>query len=143
MRVKEESSARAGVPHPCVVCKGGFFALALVFCAFGFAAFAQSPGKSAEQKKDQATVSPAGDAARGKTAYQRNCAICHHSASSAKKIGPGLKGVYKQKTFADGRAVTDDNMRAWIEDGGEDMPQFKNTLKPQQILDLIAYMKTL
>lgn len=118
--------------------------LLLSFSALGLvAAFAQSPGKSAEPKKEQTTVSPAGDAARGKTVYQRNCAICHHSASTAKKIGPGLKGVYKQKTFADGRAVNDANMRAWIEDGGKDMPQFKNTLKPQQILDLIAYMKTL
>ncbi len=114
-----------------------FFALGLV------AALAQSPDKSAEPKKDQATTSASGDSARGKTVYQRNCAICHHSASTAKKIGPGLKGVYKQKTFADGRAVNDANMRAWIEDGGKDMPQFKNTLKPQQILDLIAFMKTL
>lgn len=88
-------------------------------------------------------MTAAGDAARGRAVYKRNCEICHHSASTAKKIGPGLKGAYKQKTFADGRAVSDENMRAWIEDGGKDMPQFKNTLKPEQIRDLIAYLRTL
>jgi len=117
--------------------------LLLFLCAISLAALAQSPGKSAAPNKDQSTVSPAGDVARGRVIYKRNCEICHHSASAAKKIGPGLKGVYKQKTFADGKPVNDDNMRVWIEDGGKDMPQFKNTLKPQQILDLIAYMKTL
>lgn len=111
--------------------------------AIGCAALAQSPGKSAEPKKEQPTISPAGDAARGRTVYQRYCVICHHATSTAKKVGPGLKDIYKQKTFGDGRAVNDHNMRAWIEDGGKDMPQFKNALKPQQILDLIAYMKTL
>lgn len=115
----------------------------IALSALAWAASAQSPGKSAEPKKEQSTISPAGDVARGRSVYQRYCVICHHPASTAKKIGPGLKGVYQQKTFADGRAVNDDNMRNWIEEGGKDMPQFKNSLKPQQILDLIAYMKTL
>lgn len=123
--------------------RAGLLALLPLFlCAAAVVSFAQSD-KSDEPKKDQSTISPAGDSARGKAVYQRNCAICHHSASTAKKIGPGLKGIYKRDKFADGKAVSDENMRVWIEDGGKDMPQFKNTLKPQQILDLIAYMKTL
>lgn len=111
--------------------------------ASALAVFAQAPDKDEKQKKDTPTMSAAGDEVRGKAVYQRNCAICHHAASTAKKIGPGLKDVYERKTFGDGRTVSDDNMRAWIEDGGKDMPQFKNTLKASQIRDLIAYLRTL
>lgn len=34
-------------------------------------------------------------------------------------------------------------MRAWIESGGKDMPGFKDTLKPNEIRDLLAYLRTL
>jgi len=118
-------------------------ALSLCMFALAFAGFAQSSGKDAPQKKEQATISAAGDADRGKVVYQRNCAICHHSSSTAKKIGPGLKAIYQRDKFADGKPVSDQNLRAWIEDGGKDMPPFKSTLKPAQILDLIAFLKTL
>ncbi len=116
--------------------------LCLSLAAICTVAFAQSPGKGSEPKKDVPAAS-AGDVARGKVTYQRNCTICHHAASTAKKIGPGLKGIYKVGKFADGKPVSDETMRVWIEDGGKDMPQFKNTLKPAQLADLIAYMKTL
>lgn len=118
-------------------------AFSLALSALALAGFAQSSGKDAAQKKDQVTISAAGDADRGKVLYQRNCAICHHSSSTAKKIGPGLKAIYQRDKFADGKPVSDENLRAWIENGGKDMPQFKDTLKSAQILDLIAFLKTL
>jgi mono/diheme cytochrome c family protein len=34
-------------------------------------------------------------------------------------------------------------MRAWIENGGVDMPAFKDSLTAQQISDLIAFLRTL
>ena len=115
---------------------------ALLGVAVAGASFAQAPKGGAPQKP-AVTVGPRGDATKGGVIYKRNCEICHHSASTAKKIGPGLKGVYKRETFAAGKPVNDETMRTWIEDGGKDMPQFKNTLKPEQIADLIAYIRTL
>jgi mono/diheme cytochrome c family protein len=115
--------------------------LALLLAAVG-AGFAQSPDKSGGAKK-QSAAETAGDAAKGRVVYQRNCAICHHTASTAKKIGPGLKSIYRRGKFGSGKPVNDETMRAWIEDGGKDMPQFKDTLNPAQIAHLIAYIKTL
>lgn len=103
----------------------------------------ESQQKPVPEKKAVVAPAASGDTARGRVVYKRNCEICHHSASTAKKIGPGLKGIYKRDKFAEGKPVNDDTMRVWIEDGGKDMPQFKNTLKPEQISDLIAYIRTL
>lgn len=107
-------------------------------------AHAQSDAKGSDTKKgQQATIESNGNVARGRMVYQRHCAICHHATSTTKKIGRGLKGIYKAGEFADGKPVTDQSMRLWIEDGGKDMPQFKNTLRPAQIADLIAYIRTI
>lgn len=80
--------------------------------------------------------------AKGKEVYRLNCAICHHSDSLEKKVGPGMKNIYKRK-FADGSKVDDASMRAWIEKGGKDMPPFKEVLTAEQIADLLAYMRGL
>jgi mono/diheme cytochrome c family protein len=34
-------------------------------------------------------------------------------------------------------------MRVWIEAGGKDMPGFREALKPNEVRDLIAYLRTL
>ena len=81
--------------------------------------------------------------ARGLGVYKERCAICHFSESDAKKIGPGLKAVYKRGKFPDGSKVTDSSMEKWISSGGKDMPPFQQVLNPNQIHDLIAYLKTL
>ncbi|MGH9858446.1 MAG: c-type cytochrome [Candidatus Acidiferrales bacterium] len=108
------------------------------------AALGQSPpGGSDTKRKQQATVESDGNSTRGRLVYQRHCAICHHATRTTKKIARGLKGIYKAGKFADGRPVTDKSMRLWIEDGGKDMPQFKNILRPAQIADLIAYIRTI
>jgi cytochrome c len=79
----------------------------------------------------------------GRAVYQQRCEICHFNASEAKKIGPGLKGIYKRGKFADGRRVDDASMERWIVEGGKDMPPFKGVLNPSQIRDLLSYLKTL
>jgi cytochrome c len=83
-------------------------------------------------------------AARGKETFQKKCAICHYSDSDAKKIGPGLKGLYKRGTFSvNTNKVTDENLKNWIENGDSLMPGLKDTLDAAQIKDVIAYVKTL
>ena len=82
--------------------------------------------------------------ARGKDTFQKKCAICHYADSDAKKIGPGLKGMYKRGTFTvNGNKITDESLKTWIENGDSLMPPMKETLEADQIKDVIAYVKTL
>lgn len=106
------------------------------------AALAQSPAKNAQEDKP-VNGTGAAEIEKGKTIYNKHCAVCHFAASDAKKIGPGLKGLSKRGIFADGKSVTDESLRAWIENGGKNMPGFKAALSAEQGRDLIAYLKTL
>ena len=112
----------------------------------GGLAFAQSGektvAKKSEEKKEDSKA-PKGNALRGRQLFEEQCAICHFSASNAKKIGPGLKAIYRNGKFASGKKVDDASMRAWIEIGGVDMPAFKEALNAQQLADLIAYIRAL
>ena len=81
---------------------------------------------------------------RGKDVFQQKCSVCHYDNSEQKKIGPGLKGISKRGTFSvNGNKITDDSLKAWIENGDQLMPPFKDVLEPGQIKDVIAYVKTL
>jgi len=104
---------------------------------------AQTKESSSKTKSETRTAKNAVQVKKGKAVYQEYCEICHYSTNRAKKIGPGLKGIYKRGKFADGKKVNDESMREWILKGGVDMPSFEDTLKKQEIDDLIAYLKTL
>jgi len=81
---------------------------------------------------------------RGKTVFQQKCSVCHYDNSDQKKIGPGLKGLSKRGTFSvNGNKITDESLKAWIENGDQLMPPFKDVLEAGQIKDVIAYVKTL
>src|SRR4029077_15777831 len=80
----------------------------------------------------------------GKTVFQQKCSVCHYDNSDQKKIGPGLKGMAKRGTFSvNGNKITDASLQAWIENGDQFMPPFKDVLEAGQIKDVIAYVKTL
>ena len=69
--------------------------------------------------------------------------MCHLADSTKKKVGPGLAGLYQSKLLPDGTPVTDENVERWIRNGGGLMPGFKSAISPEQMRDLIAYLKTL
>lgn len=107
--------------------------------------------EQAERRKLQAGAqTPAG---RGKALFESNgCAGCH-SIDGSPKVGPTLKGVFGRTVqLADGKKMTadDDYLKDSLEEPNEHivkgfqpiMPSFK-TLKPDQIADLIEYLKTL
>jgi mono/diheme cytochrome c family protein len=102
-------------------------------CALGLAAAAAQPPKR----------QPAGDPAKGKTEFAGQCAVCHNSDSTVRKLGPGLKGLSKKAKLENGKAATEANIRAVIDAGGNGMPAFKEMLNASQKDDLIAYLKTL
>lgn len=95
-----------------------------------------------------AAIAPAaekkGNVGKGKEVFQGQCAVCHNADNREKKMGPGLKGLFKQEKLAfNGKKPTDANVRARIDEGGNGMPAFKDMLSDDEKNDLIAYLKTL
>ena len=114
--------------------------MATLACAVALTAQEQAPKKGAGGTKGSNSAA----ATRGKDIFQKKCAICHYADSDAKKIGPGLKGLYKRGTFTvNPSKVTDENLKSWIENGDSLMPGLKDSLDAAQIKDVIAYVKTL
>ena len=83
-----------------------------------------------------------GDAAKGKAVFEQ-CAVCHNPDSDEKKMGPGLKGLFKKDKMTNGKKPTDATIRARIDEGGSGMPAYKDMLSDPEKDDLIAYLKTL
>ena len=89
-----------------------------------------------------AATSKAGDAAKGKEVFEQ-CSVCHNADSTDKKIGPGLKGLYKQEKLVNGKKVTDANVMDFINNGGNGMPAYADMLSADDKANVIAYLKTL
>jgi mono/diheme cytochrome c family protein len=76
-----------------------------------------------------------GDAARGAQVFASNaCGFCHESGGKSAGRGPKLMGTARDDQFITFR----------LQHGKEAaMPAFGATLTPEQILDLIAYIRSL
>jgi len=85
----------------------------------------------------------AGEATKGKGLFERDCATCHPAASTEKKLGPGLKGLFKKRKLQNGQRPTEANVRARVEKGGGGMPSYKELLSAEEKAGLLAYLKTL
>ena len=84
----------------------------------------------------------AGDAAKGKDVFEQ-CSVCHNADSDEKKMGPGLKGLYKKDKLTSGKKPTDATVTQKINEGGNGMPAYKDMLSDQEKTDLVAYLHTL
>jgi cytochrome c len=125
------------------IVKRNYVVLGIATLAVAGALVAQDQPEKAAPKKG-ASHAAGGSAARGKEVFEKKCAICHFADSDAKKIGPGLKGLSKRGTFTvNGNKVTTEALTNWIENGDSLMPGMKESLEPQQIKDVVAYVKTL
>src|SRR5215475_3054936 len=69
-----------------------------------------------------------GDAAKGKDLFAANCSVCHNADNTDRKLGPGLKGLFKHPALANLKKVTDANVMAIVNEGGNSMPPFKAQL---------------
>jgi cytochrome c len=79
---------------------------------------------------------------KGKQIFQL-CSGCHSTESDKKKVGPSLRGLFKRSSLGDGQPVTEKNIRIIIQNGRDGMPSFREALSPQQVGQLIAYLKEL
>lgn len=121
--------------------KRTFIVLGMAGLAVAGAVFAQDPAPKTPAKK---STPAAAAAARGKDVFDKKCTVCHYADSDAKKIGPGLKGLFKRGTFTvNNNKVTEESLKSWIENGDTMMPPFKDVLEQAQIKDVVAYVKTL
>ena len=91
---------------------------------------------------NMAVAADKGDATKGKEVFEQ-CAVCHNTATDEKKIGPSLKGLFKHPALKNGQKVTEDNVKAFINKGGNGMPSYADLLSDQEKANVIAYLKTL
>lgn len=85
----------------------------------------------------------AADAAKGKEVFEQ-CSVCHNADSDEKKMGPGLKGLFKKATLADGKTkVTEKSVQAKVDQGGNGMPGYEEMLSKDEKTNLLAFLKTL
>ncbi|HWR17695.1 MAG TPA: cytochrome c [Terriglobales bacterium] len=84
-----------------------------------------------------------GDATRGKRLFDSTCDVCHYANSTKARAGPGFAGLYKQRALLDGTPVNDKNVERWIRQGSRLMPGYRNAITPEEMRDLLAYLKTL
>ena len=116
--------------------------LGLAIFSVASALLAQDPPTAPEKKTASSNGGSA--VARGKEVFEKKCAVCHFADSDQKKIGPGLKGLFKRGTFSiNGNKVTTETLKTWIQNGDALMPPMKETLEEAQIKDVVAYVKTL
>lgn len=81
--------------------------------------------------------------AKGKEVFTGQCSVCHYAESADKKMGPGLKGLFKRDKMVNGKRPNDQTVRAKIEQGGNGMPAYKEMLSDEEKTDVVAYLKTL
>ncbi len=86
--------------------------------------------------------SKAGDPAKGKEVFEQ-CSVCHNADTPEKKIGPSLKGLFKQQKLVNGKPVTEANVREFINNGGNGMPSYADMLSKEDKDNVIAYLKKL
>jgi cytochrome c len=82
-----------------------------------------------------------GDAKKGETVFNDNCAVCHNADSTEAKVGPGLKGLFMHDKLVNGKPVTEENVREVIDKGGATMPPMGDAISAEDKDNLIAYLK--
>jgi cytochrome c6 len=78
----------------------------------------------------------------GETLYKTKCAACH-GADGKGETTVGKANKVRDLGSADVQKQTDDELAGIIGNGKGKMPAYAKSLKPEQIKDLVAYIRTL
>ena len=78
----------------------------------------------------------------GEALYKAKCVACH-GADGKGETAVGKANKIRDLGSADVQAQTDDVIAAIISNGKSKMPAYGKSLKPEQIKDLVAYIRTL
>jgi mono/diheme cytochrome c family protein len=113
---------------------------ALAAC-LGFATLA---GCDVERRKSDAELGLNPQQAAGRRIYDNHCDRCHRPYSTKGRKGPGLQGVFQHQYLPlSGLPANDDRVSEIIRYGRHEMPGYSQTLNPQDMQDLLAYLHTL
>jgi mono/diheme cytochrome c family protein len=113
---------------------------ALAAC-LGFATLA---GCDVELRKSDAELGLNPQQAAGRRIYDNHCDRCHRPYSTRGRKGPGLQGVFQHQYLPlSGLPANDDRVGEIIRYGRHEMPGYSETLNPQDMRDLLAYLHTL
>ncbi|MBV9215004.1 MAG: cytochrome c [Acidobacteria bacterium] len=122
------------------------------FLAIACSQAANSPSATANNKNaapppgTSATASPASDVAGGKELYTQNCKICHKETGEGGKVTVDGKNLDVASLTSDKmKKRSDEKLASGISEGAPDdgMPAFKAKLKPEQITEVVKYVRTL
>ena len=101
-------------------------------------------GCDVERRKSDAELGLTPQQSAGRKIYDSHCDRCHEAYSTRGKKGPGLKGVFQNKYLSlSGLPANDERVTDIIRLGRNEMPGYSQTLSPQDLQDLLAYMHTL
>jgi mono/diheme cytochrome c family protein len=79
----------------------------------------------------------------GHAAFATNCGMCHYDREDGSLHGPSLFGVYRDQYLPSGAPANDDRITHTIQYGRGNMPALGNRVSPDEIADILAYLKTL
>jgi mono/diheme cytochrome c family protein len=97
-----------------------------------------------ERRKSDAELGLNPQQSAGRKIYDARCDRCHEPYSTRGKKGPGLKGVFQHKYLSlSGLPANDERVTDIIRLGRNEMPAYSQTLSPQDVEDLLAYLHTL
>jgi mono/diheme cytochrome c family protein len=107
-------------------------------------ALAMSSACDVERRKSDAELGLNPQQAAGRKIYDSHCDRCHEPYSTRGKKGPGLKGVFQNKYLPlSGLPANDERVSEIVRIGRKEMPGYSQTLSPQDVQDLLAYLRTL
>ncbi len=85
---------------------------------------------------------PARSQTGGAALYSKKCAVCH-GADGAGATAVGKADKIRDLGSAEVQQQSDADLTAVINTGKDKMPAYGKSLKPDQVKDLVAYIRTL
>jgi mono/diheme cytochrome c family protein len=122
---------------------GTFAALRLAIVSALLASVTFASGCKIERRKSDAELGLNEQQSRGRAVYDAECIRCHEPYTRWGTHGPSLIGVYKKQFLPSGMPANDARVSDVILMGKAKMPSFRGKLTPQQLEDLLSYLKTL